>query len=257
MSGEDVVPISERRGAVVAGALICAVLLVVGYGSGISVVPADPGGLAGAGPDPGDGSSPGGRTDLSSAPPAGGTGGVSPPTASRPGRPGGGSTPSSTIVQSTRAVLGGRIPPSTLPPATAPPGTTPPAAPPSPGTAPPGTAPPAECTSLVAALVQGLIGYLAGPDPDAALVQHVSDTLGLEQLVPDNSLLGSVTPLVDGAVSALGTTLDPVTDAAASGQPDPGLVPALRTLLGVDVTGVATVTGEQLLMRLAAVLVGC
>jgi hypothetical protein len=248
---EHPVPLSGRRGALVAGALVCAVLLVVGYGSGVGIVPSDLD-LADGEPGPtGDGGRDRLRGPVEPVVQAVVTG---PTTTDRTGGTtrtvvGGDGTTSST----TRPPTIGMSPSTTWP--ASPPGTTAP----SPGTAPPPTDPPADCATLVDALLQGLDGYLAGADPDAAVVQRVSDVLGLGQLLPqDEGLLGSVvTPLRDATVAALGSTLQPNTGAVSDLTPDPDLVPELRTLLGVDVTGVSSVTEDDLTGLLDAVLRGC
>jgi hypothetical protein len=102
----------------------------------------------------------------------------------------------------------------------------------------------------VSNLLRGLVGYLSGPNPDAVLVQRVSGVLGLAELLPSDSLL-------DSTLGTLGSVLGSDASAALAVVPDAGLVPDLRTLLGVDVTGVVTVTAGQLTALLDAVLGGC
>jgi hypothetical protein len=86
----------------------------------------------------------------------------------------------------------------------------------------------------------------------------VSDVLGLAELLPSDSLLGDViTPPLDSVLATLGNTLGSDTGATPAVVPTAGLIPDLRTLLGVDVTGVVTVTAEQLTALLDAVLGGC
>jgi hypothetical protein len=110
-------------------------------------------------------------------------------------------------------------------------------------------------------LLRGLVGYLAGPNPDAARVQRVSDVLGLAELLPSDSLVGDVvTPLVDSTLAPLGSTVgsgSSATGATPAVIPDAGLIPDLRSLLGVDVTGVVTVTAGQLDDLLDALLGRC
>jgi hypothetical protein len=255
MGVEPVVPIGERRGAVVAGALVCAVLLVVGYGSGVGVVPARPGDVVDGEPAPGEAGAEEGEPDGGPTAPGRETGSTSLVNSSSPSRSGKATT-SPNVVQPARPVLSGTVPPSTTPPIT-PPGTTPPGTSPPPGPTPPPSDSPAECADLTGDLVQALTGYLAGPNPDAALVQRVSDVLGLGAMVPSDSLLGGVVTPVGGAVSTLGSTLDPNTDLTSALVPDAGLVPGLRALLGVTATGPVTVTAQQLTAQLDAVSGGC
>lgn len=268
-------PISERRGAVVAGALVCTTLLVVGYGSGIGVVPLGPMTASGAPGAAGDGDG-GGSTATTQLPDVGldvpDAGFV---TTNAPGggggigitAPGGGGSVGIDGPGGVPGIVVPGLPPGvTLPPpdTVPPPSTTPPTTTP-PGTTPP-TTPPAECSSLVGGLLGGLTGYLAGPAPDPLLVQHVSDALGLESYLPGSTgglldlggtlgvtdVLGELTTAV---TATLATTVGTMTGSAV--ELTPNLIPGLRQLLGVDLVSTATVTADQLLGLLGTVLGSC
>ncbi len=255
--------ISPRRGAVVAMALAGTVLLVVGYGSGIGIVPSASGGTTAAAAPPAGPtattSPPGltlppvtppdvslGNTGLTSvSPPSLGLpdGLLGPPTVSpwlpgQPGQPGRTTTP-----------------PSTAPPSTAPPTSRPPA-----------TRPPAGCTGLVDDLLAGLTSYLGLGDGniDMGLVRQVNAVLGLDRylgrgkplteqltapMTPVLDAVPAVTDLLGLSVLGLGSGAAPTDDATLLG--------GLRSLLGVDLGAVTRVTGTALQGLLDAVVGGC
>ena len=278
-------PIGERRGAIVAGALVCSTLLVVGYGSGIGVVPM--GALTASAPTDAPTGQDGGDTTATTTLP---DLGLDVPEAGFVGTdaPGGGgvgiTTPGAGGLPGITTLPGISLPSVTLP--STPPGISvpppvevpPPAAVPPPSTTPPGATPPAECATLVSDLLGGLVGYLAGPAPDPVLVQHVSDALGLEALLggssgglldlggvlglggvldlPSTLGLDQVLGAVTGAVlPTITTTVGTMTGSAV--ELTPNLIPALRGILGVDLLATATTTADELLGLLGALLGGC
>jgi hypothetical protein len=258
--GEPADPvISQRRGNVVAAALAGTVLLVVGYGSGIGLVPATSGDLA-AGPDPGpvtppssaelqqvpptiDLTDPGQRTrtptlDLPSIRLPGPTT-VYPWLPDRRGGPT--DTPPTT----------GSPSPSITTPTTRPPTTTP---------------PPAGCSGLVDGLLGGLTTYLGGANLDVTLLRQVSAVLGLDRYLASGKplteqLVAPLTPVLDvvpSVLDSLGLGLGLGLGGGAAAD-DAQLVDGLRTLLDVGgvVSTVTTVTGLALRGLLDGVVGGC
>ena len=247
--------ISARRGAVVTTALAGTVLLVVGYGSGIGVIPATSGDAEAAAAPPVTSTPPDvalppppavsvdsvdtvGTTHLSTDLPAvqlSGPGIVYPWLPDGPTRPGPQPLPR---------------PPSS-PPVTPPSPATPPVTPPSPDA----------CSDLVGALLDGLTAYLGSPVVDVDLVRQVSDLLGLERY------LASGRPLTEQLVAPLAPVLDVVPSVlgglglgAGPVRSDAALLQGLRALLevpAVAVGAVADVTDATLRSLLDAVVGGC
>lgn len=256
-------PISPRRGAVVAAALAGTALLVVGYGSGVGLVPATLGDLAAGSP----------QKPPVSAPPA--TVPLVPPTVGLDDT--GRTTRTPSLVGPTTSRLGPTTVSPWLPgdsggargPGIAPPSSgLSPSIPPPPTTRPPTTPrPPAACRGLVDGLLGGLTTYLGGTALDLTLVRQVTAVLGLDRYLASGEplteqLLTPLTPVLDvvpSTLDSLGLGLGLGLGSGAAAAADTRLVDDLRGLLGVGdvLQGVTTVTDATLRGLLDGVVGGC